>query len=299
MLIGFVALHLLLVLKLGINDWPMPGRIVHRSTYLKEYHELTHKSGIPFVPQAIWKDMFFSATIIVSVMLCAAIFGPFGPTGVPDPTIVQTVPRPDLPFLWLYALLSLLPPGMETSVMLIGPVLAIAFLIWLPFLSGEGEKSWLRRPVAVVTLALIAVSLATLTQLANYAPWSPVMNAWSGDPVPVGMLHGRTPLERQGALVFQGKQCRNCHSIGGAGGKRGPALDTVGTTLTHDQLVRQVIQGGGNMPAFGKNLTPAETTALVSFLQTLRPPGRPPAKNASQSAVMQQEGSRNSAANGR
>jgi ubiquinol-cytochrome c reductase cytochrome b subunit len=279
-------------LKLGINDWPMPGRLVRRSTYLKEYHELTRKDSMPFVPQAIWKDMFFSAMIIASIMVVAALFGPFGPTGVPDPTIVQTVPKPDLPFLWLYAVLSLLPPEMETPVLLIGPVLAIGFLILLPFISGEGEKSWLRRPVAVVTLALIAVSFVTLTRLAMHAPWSPVMNAWSGDPVPVGMLDGRTPLERQGALVFQGKQCRNCHSIGGSGGKRGPALDTVGTTLTYDQLVRQVIQGGGNMPAFGKNLSPAETTALVSFLHTLRPPNRPPAKNASRSAVMQQEGSR-------
>ena len=72
LLIGFVSLHLLLVLKLGINEWPMPGRVVRRSTYLKEYHELTHKDGIPFVPQAVWKDMFFSAAIIFSIMACAA-----------------------------------------------------------------------------------------------------------------------------------------------------------------------------------------------------------------------------------
>ncbi len=31
------------------------------------------------------------------------------------------------------------------------------------------------------------------------------MNAWSGDPVPVEYLNGRSPLERQGALVFQVK----------------------------------------------------------------------------------------------
>jgi len=31
----------------------------------------------------------------------------------------------------------------------------------------------------------------------------------------------------------------------------------------------QVIQGGGNMPAYGKNLSPAETTALVAFLKRL------------------------------
>ena len=139
LLIGFVSLHLLLVLKLGINEWPMPGRVVRRSTYLKEYHELTHKDGIPFVPQAVWKDMFFSAAIIVSIMACAAILGPFGPSGYPDPTIVQTVPKPDFFFLWLYALLSLLPPQMETPVLLIGPVIAIGFLI-LPTVHFWGRR---------------------------------------------------------------------------------------------------------------------------------------------------------------
>jgi ubiquinol-cytochrome c reductase cytochrome b subunit len=147
-------------------------------------------------------------------------------------------------------------------------------------LSGEGEKSWKRRPIAVVTVLLLAVSFGMLTRLAEYSPWSPVMNAWSGDPVPVQYLDGRSPLERQGSLVFQGKQCRNCHSIGGTGGKRGPALDSVATRKTHDQLVRQAIQGGGNMPAYGKNLKPAEVTALVSFLETLHPPNQVPARNA-------------------
>ena len=43
------------------------------------------------------------------------------------------------------------------------------------------------------------------------------MNAWSGDPVPDRFVHGTTALERQGALVFQVKQCRNCHSLGETG----------------------------------------------------------------------------------
>jgi len=30
----------------------MPGRIVSKATYEKEYHELTEKTGIPFVPDA-------------------------------------------------------------------------------------------------------------------------------------------------------------------------------------------------------------------------------------------------------
>jgi ubiquinol-cytochrome c reductase cytochrome b subunit len=280
MLIGLVGLHVLLVLKLGINEWPMPGRLVKRATYTDQYHELTKKDGAPFVPYAVWKDLFFAAFILLAVAACALYFGPFGPTGRPDPTIIQTVPKPDYFFLWLYALLSLLPPSMETPALLIGPVIAIAGLVLLPFLSGEGEKSWRRRPIAVLTVLLIAVTLGIFTHLAGFTPWSPHMNAWSGDPVPGKFLHGTTALQRQGALVFQAKQCRNCHSIGERGGQRGPALDSVAVRLTQDQLIRQVIQGGGNMPAYGKNLSPAETTALVAFLETLHPAGQPPARDA-------------------
>jgi ubiquinol-cytochrome c reductase cytochrome b subunit len=289
LLIAFVSVHLLMVLKLGINEWPMPGRMVRKATYLQEYHELTKKDGVPFFPGAIWKDLFFSAFILMSIALSAYYFGPFGPSGPPDPTIIQTAPRPDYFFLWLYAVLSYLPASMETPALLIGPVVAILVLLLLPFLAGEGEKSWRRRPIAVLTVLLAAVALSTFTHLAEHTPWSPVMDAWSGIPIPTEFLQNRTALERQGALVFQVKQCHNCHSLANQGGKRGPALDSVAVRLTQDQLIRQVIQGGGNMPAYGKNLSPAETTALVAFLQTLHPPGQPPARDASRSIALSDE----------
>jgi ubiquinol-cytochrome c reductase cytochrome b subunit len=266
----FFALHVFVI----------PGLLMKRATYAAEYEELVRKDGAPFVPYAVWKDLFFAAFILLAVAACAVYFGPFGPSGRPDPTIIQTAPRPDYFFLWLYALLSLLPPSMETPALLIGPVVVIFALILLPFLFGEGEKSWRRRPIAVMSILLIAVSLGTLTHLSGFTPWSPHMNAWSGDPVPERFLKGTTALERQGALVFQVKQCRNCHSLGELGGQRGPTLDSVAVRLTQDQLIRQVIQGGGNMPAYGKNLSPAETTALVAFLATLHPPGQTPARDA-------------------
>jgi ubiquinol-cytochrome c reductase cytochrome b subunit len=285
LLIGLVSLHLLMVLKLGINEWPMPGRLVRKATYEKEYHELTKTDGVPFVPGAVWKDLVFSGCILLALALVAAYFGPFGPSGRPDPTIIQTVPRPDYFFLWLYALLSLLPAQMETPALLVGPVVAIIGLLLLPFIFGEGEKSWRRRPIAVITILLTAVVLGTFTNLAGTPPWSPVMDAWSGDPIPQQCLQNRTALQRQGALVFQVKQCHNCHSLGNQGGKRGPALDNVALVQTEDQMIRQVIQGGGNMPSYGKNLSPAETTALVAFLKTLYPPGQPPARDASREFV--------------
>src|SRR5882724_4186334 len=281
MLMAFVGVHLLMVLKLGINEWPMPGRVVKRETYLKEYHDLTHKDGVPFIPDAFRKDFAFSGIIILALVFCAAFFGPFGPKGQPDPTIVQAVPRPDYFFLWGFAGLALLPANLETFLLIVGPVIGIGFLIALPLISGTGEKSWRRRPLAVLTALVIIISLAALTQLGTYAPRSPVMDAWSSVPVPPKLLAGRSALERQGAVVFQAKQCRNCHALGGEGGQRGPALDTVATRLTGDQLIRQVLQGRGNMPAYGKNLSPAETTALVAFLKSLHAPNQTPARDAS------------------
>ena len=200
----------------------MPGSIVKRATYVREYHALTKRDGAPFVPYAVWKDLFFAGFILLAVAACAVYFGPFGPTGRPDPTIIQTVPKPDYFFLWLYAVLSLLPPSMETPALLVGPVVVILGLLLLPFLSGEGEKSWKRRPIAVLSVLLIAITLGTFTHLAEFAPWSPQMNAWSGDPVPDRFVHGTTALERQGALVFQVKQCRNCHSLGDNWWEEGP-----------------------------------------------------------------------------
>jgi ubiquinol-cytochrome c reductase cytochrome b subunit len=95
------------------------------------------------------------------------------------------------------------------------------------------------------------------------------MDAWTSAPIPAKYLHNRTPLERQGALVLQDKQCRDCHSLDGVGGQRGPALDDVASHMTEDQIIRQVLQGGGNMPAYGNALNPAETKALMRFLMTL------------------------------
>jgi ubiquinol-cytochrome c reductase cytochrome b subunit len=283
LLLAFVGIHVWMVLHLGVNEWPMPGRIVSKVTYDQEYHELTSKHGVPFVPDAAWKDAVFAAAIILAVIACALLFGPFGPSGPPDPTIIQTSPKPDFAFLWIYAVLAYLPPELETPFMFIAPIIAIAALLLLPLIAGEGEKHWSRRPIAVLAVSVIAVVLGIFTHLGTYTPWSPIMEAWSGAPTPVEYLQNRSPLERQGAVVLQYKQCRNCHALGGTGGLRGPALDSIATRMTEDQMIRQVLQGGGNMPAYGNTLSPAETHALVSFLLTLRGTNLPRAIDASRS----------------
>lgn len=280
LIIALISLHLRLVLTIGINEYPEPGRPVKKETYRAEYEALLRQHGVPFLPKAIGKDLVFSGLLIVAIVCCAAVFGPFGPKGAPDPTVIDAVPRPDFYFLSLFSLFALLPPYLETALILTAPVIGIALLFALPFVAGTGEKSPRQRPVAVLSVIMLGLVIGVLTYLGTFAPWSPDMDAWSSEPTPVAYVQGRTPLELQGALVLQNKQCRNCHSLGGAGGLRGPALDRVATRLSRDQLIRQVIQGGGNMPAYGKNLSPPEVTALVAFLETLRPVYQPAARSS-------------------
>jgi ubiquinol-cytochrome c reductase cytochrome b subunit len=106
--------------------------------------------------------------------------------------------------------------------------------------------------------------------------------------VPENILENATPLQLQGALVFQYKNCRNCHALEGSGGKRGPDLTTVGTRLTENQLIDQISNGtpsgigdpgGGNMPAYGKQISPSEMTALVDYLSHLTN-GQPAARSS-------------------
>jgi ubiquinol-cytochrome c reductase cytochrome b subunit len=285
-LILLLVIHLWLVIKCGISSPPVAGEKVDPKTYEAQYHEEL-KTGVPFLGEALLKDALFSALAVVVVVVIAAVVGPKGPSDPPDPTLSGANPRPEWPFLWLFGLLSLSPPGAETFIMLVFPVLLIGALLLVPFVANRGERAPSRRPVAVLSVVVIATLFGILTYQGATSPWSPVMTAWSGDPVPVRMVENATPLELQGAVVFQNKDCRNCHALDGLGGKKGPDLTAVGTRLTRDQLIDQVSNGtpgGGNMPAYGKQISPAEMTALADFLSSLRPAGQPPARVAIEAA---------------
>ena len=286
LLIAFVSLHVLLVLKLGINEWPMPGRIVRRETYLQEYHELTHRDGEPFVPYAVWKDIVFSGVILLSIAACAVLFGPFGPGGQPDPTIIQTAPRPDFFFLWLYAVLSFLPPAAETPLLMIGPVIAIAVLLALPFFAGEGEKSWRRRPVAVLPVLLIAVTLGAFTQLglAHAVESGDGRVEQHADPIGISERpHGAGTPRRAGSsgeampqLPFarrHGRQARTGARQGCRTPDAGPTHPPGDPGRRQHAGLREESEPGGNHGPGGLS-------------ETLHPAGQKPASNASQDAAL-------------
>jgi ubiquinol-cytochrome c reductase cytochrome b subunit len=283
LLLAFLAAHLWLVLKRGISAPPIPGRTIDPRTYQEEYEKELKKEGVPFFGEALLKDALFSSLTVIVIVVLAAIAGPKGPGALPEPASLGANPKPDWPFWWLFALLSLSPPSAETLIILVMPVVLIGALFLVPFVSNRGERAPSRRPMAVLSVIMIFAVIGVLTYHGATEPWSPVMGAWSSDAVPENMVRECTPLQLQGAVVLQNKQCRNCHALENIGGRRGPDLSGVGIRLTRDQLIDQISNGtpgGGNMPAYGKQLKPAEMSALVEFLVSLRPRGQEPARPA-------------------
>ena len=267
-----MGIHLYLVIRKGISEPPCPNEPVDPETYVEKYEEKL-KTGDPFFPDVFLRDAVFIGLMLLVVVGISAVFGPKGPGAPPDPTLMEVEPLPDWYFLPLFAVLALSPPSLETAIILIAPVVIVAWLFLIPVFSGKGERSPRRRPIAVLSVIAIMLCYGVLWQLGVQEPWSPHMTAWSGEPVPVPLIEDLSPKELQGAAVLQQKSCRNCHALDGRGGQRGPDLTDVATRLTRDQLVRQVIQGGGNMPAYGKEMNRYEVDALVSFLEKLKPEG--------------------------
>ena len=278
-LLAFLGVHLWLVLKRGISEPPVPGRPVDPETYDAEYEEEL-KHGVPFLGEAMLKDVFFSAMTVIVVVALAAMIGPKGPTGRPtrrwrgEPAAGVAVPLAVRP--------ALAQPGRGGDV-------------HHPGFPGHPDRGLVPRPVRQQPGRTRTeppagrragghrdLHGAWRSDLPGcHRAWSPKMTAWSGDPIPHAWCVESTPLQLQGAVMLQNKNCRNCHALEGIGGQRGPDLTTVGTRLTRDQLIDQISNGtpgGGNMPAYGKQLNPAEMTALVEFLVSLRPSGQPPGR---------------------
>ena len=131
------------------------------------------KAGVPFLGDAMLKDVFFSALAVSSSWRWRPSSAPRARPARPIPTLGGANPRPEWPFLWLFALLSLSPPEAETFIILVFPVLLIVALFLVPFVSNRGERRPSRRPVAVLAVVVIYTVLGVLTYEGATAPWSP------------------------------------------------------------------------------------------------------------------------------
>ncbi|MBV9580332.1 MAG: cytochrome b N-terminal domain-containing protein [Chloroflexi bacterium] len=266
-IISLLGIHLYLVIRHGVSEPPVPGVLVDRRTYRERYAALVHKVGVPFWPDAGWKDVVFALAVGTVVLGLSIWLGPPALGAKADPTVLQAYPRPDWYFLWYFALLALIPPVVE-NVFIIGFPLALGLMfVLLPFVAPQGERSPRRRPWAIGFVAVVGVSIAALVNIGQQAPWSPVL----GDvTLPASVTQGLDPTQQAGAQIFEQHGCINCHTVAGAGGKRGPELSAIGGQLSADQMTWRILSGGQNMPAYGDTMTPQELSQLVAFLSTLK-----------------------------
>jgi ubiquinol-cytochrome c reductase cytochrome b subunit len=263
---GLVGLHLLLVLRHGISERPEKGVPVDKATYRERYHAMLAREGVPFWPDAAWRDVVFGAGVVLLVAILAIVVGPPEIGKPPDPSNLEAYPKPDWYFLWYFAVLAFTPNQWETFVIVVAPMLFGAILLLVP-LFNTGERSVSRRPWAPLLVLMIVTVIVAFWAAGRRAAWSPDFDA---KPLPAAIVRDTTGPVALGAQLFYEKGCEFCHQIAGQGGERGPDLSNVANRMTAQEIGLRITNGGPNMPAYAASLTADELQALVAFLTTRR-----------------------------
>ena len=209
----------------------------------QRYKEDVERRGKPFYPYAMFHDTVMSL-VVVSVIIGLAVVwrysipdgsdgtepGLLGPlySEEADPGTTSFIPRPDWYFYFLFYLLRIFQWPESVVLGTVGiPTVLLILLIALPFLDLRRERRLLRRPVAVVALALTALSMGVLTYKGATARESLGSEAVAA--VDTWMTREQLPQEaREGAEIFAQVGCLNCHTYLGTGNSVGPELTEEG-----------------------------------------------------------------------
>ena len=256
---AFIGLHLALVLRHGISERTRDGAVVDPATYRAHYASLLKREGVPFWPDAAWRDVVFGAAVTATIVLLALIVGPpdLGPP--PDPSILEAYPRPDWYFLWYFALLALAPNNLESLIIVLGPlVFGAALLLRAGLQRGRAEHA-----APALGAAARGVHLDDDRRSSGSRASGPTGRPTSRRaPLPASIVRDQRPEVVEGARLFREKGCQFCHQVEGYGGRRGPDLSDVAARMKPDEITARITNGGPNMPAYVRTLTPAQVRSL-------------------------------------
>lgn len=274
LIFAILAVHLYLVIHHGISEAPKSGRPVDPKTYRAWYQDLIMRKGVPFWPEAAWRDITFGFLMIITLFLLAWFVGPPDLSKPPDPTNLKAAPAPYWYFIWYFSVLALAPHAGEKFIIITVPLVFFLVMFVLPFVANKGERSPLRRPWSLALVILSVIVIGTFWREGTFQPWVPDFEA---KPLPEKVIGASSGPVYQGAILFHDKGCEYCHYVSGYGGHRGPELTGVANRLTEEQMIIRIMNGGYNMPAFAGILKAQETDAIIAFLKsrTLATGGNP------------------------
>ncbi len=267
LMMALIGLHLYLVLFNGISEPPKAGVPVNPKLYKQQYQNLLKKEGVPFWPDAAWRDALFGSIVIAACIALGATIGAPPLIYPSDPSVIHADPHPDWYLLWYEAILALIPKSIGPYFIFLAPLAIFGSLLLLPWVFNRGERSIKRRPWAAAWVIIVTVGVLGFWREGAIAPYSP---RFQSPPLPNSLPATASAAAFHGQVLFHDKACEYCHTINGLGGLRGPNLSNVANRLTEEDMVIRIMNGGRYMPSFSGILHPDQVADLVAYLQTRR-----------------------------
>ncbi len=207
-----------------------------REAYLENYEE-EKKKGVPFWPDIIFKDSIVAFIIFIALVALAYFVGA-SLEEIADPSDATYTPRPEWYFLFLFQLLKFFPGDLEVIGVIVLPVIAIVFLILLPWIDRSSRRHPAGRPVVIGVTVFGMVAAVFLT-----------VQAVEEAPPP-----GGTTAEGDRTAALYVDNCAGCHGSTVAVAP-GTDLFAVISAGTHE-----------GMPSWNADLAADEIDALVGFI---------------------------------
>ncbi len=263
-----------------------------RREQFKRYKRDVDERGKPFFPYAMFHDTVMSLVVVCVIVGLSVVWyvtsgetageegaGWLGPryTEEADPGTTSFIPRPDWYFFFLFYLLRIFDDPNAVILGTVGvPTIAMILLFALPFLDRRRERRLLRRPVAIVAAALTATTMGVLTYKGatvreTLGAGEELVDQW--------VQTNNLPDEaREGALIFAGSGCMQCHTYLGSGSANlgAPELTDIGAQdgKNEQYFARYVAnprQFGNNVmqqygEEFGGSLDDEELQQVATFL---------------------------------
>jgi len=202
----------------------------------REGYQQAKKKGVPFFPDALFKDALISLLVfLILVGLAYFIGAPLEARANPADT--SYTPRPEWYFLFLFQLLKKFPGNLEVLSVVVLPTLAILVLFVLPFLDRSPRRDFRSRPAVIGTTAVVFAGIIFLTFQA-YRETPPPAEAAQGDQI----------------AALYAKNCAGCH---------GSTIKVAAGTNLHAIIAQGKHEG---MPAWSGDLTSDQIDALAGFI---------------------------------